>query len=62
MISTESDAVWQKCSLWLPMLHRDIHGQRLSSVGQVWRRRRPDGKWEYRQDAETFDEWSNFQW
>jgi hypothetical protein len=48
--------VWHKCRA--PLLpKRDIDGKWLEDLGQIWRRRREDGKWEYRQDPETRDHW-----
>jgi hypothetical protein len=43
------ETVWQKCD-GTPLFAR-VQGER-SPLGQMWRRR-ANGKWEYRQDAET---------
>jgi hypothetical protein len=55
--STRMDETeWHKCPT--PIIpRRTIDGRWAIEPGQTWRRKRPDGKWEYRQDAETVDEW-----
>ncbi|SMD21149.1 hypothetical protein [Rhizobium sp. RU36D] len=30
--------------------------------GQLWRRRLPNGKWEYSADPQTYEEWEDNQW
>lgn len=46
-----SETLWHKCRT--PIFpRRTIDGSRTLYVGQVWRRKR-NGEWEYRQDAET---------
>jgi hypothetical protein len=50
------EALWHKCRA--PIIpRRTIDGRWAMEPGQTWRRKRPDGKWEYRQDNETVDEW-----
>jgi hypothetical protein len=49
-------AVWHQCRN--PIIpRRTFDGKWTNLVGQTWRRQRKDGKWEYKQDAETGDEW-----
>lgn len=54
------DAYWHECNPFIPV--KTIDGKWTLSPGKIWRRKRPDGKWEYRQDEETFDEWIDRQW
>lgn len=49
------DYVWSKYDPIFRHTFR-LEGGTWSSNGQLWRCRRPDGKWEYRQDAETREE------
>lgn len=52
---------WQECNS--PLIpRRTIEGRWTYGLGKLWRRRRPDGKWEYSRDQQTFDEWSKEQW
>jgi hypothetical protein len=47
--------IWQKCFINFP--RRDINGAIIwPSLAQTWRRQ-VDGKWEYRQDEESLDDW-----
>jgi hypothetical protein len=48
--------IWHKCRSPL-FWKRTIDGGWTDIFGQTWRRRGPDGKWQYRQDEETDDEW-----
>lgn len=49
------DYFWSEVtSLWQPKV-RLIDGT-WSGNGTLWRRRRPDGVWEYQQDPETVEE------
>lgn len=51
------DALWQKCApRILPVRLTD--GGWSMPHGQLWRRKGPEG-WEYRQDAETDDEFNS---
>jgi hypothetical protein len=56
------ETIWQKCHL--PFFPRRMMDGRwtTSAGGQVWRRKRQDGKWEYQQDEETVEEWLDRQW
>jgi hypothetical protein len=50
------ECLWHKCAA--PIIpRRTINGKWAIEPGQTWRRKRPDGKWEYRQDEETVEEW-----
>ncbi len=40
---------------------RTVNGSWTIGNGQVWRRKRPDGKWEYQQDEEKFEDWTDRQ-
>lgn len=52
--------VWHKCrSPLIP--RRTVDGSWTSADGQTWRRRW-DGRWEYRQDPETWDDFERRQW
>jgi len=56
----EDQSLWHKCQA--PMLpHKTIDGDWTSDVGQTWRLRH-GGKWEYRQDPETDEDWDARQW
>jgi len=51
---------WQPFRPLVP--HRSIDGGWIGiDNGTAWRRWR-DGRWEFRQDAETLDEWRDRQW
>jgi hypothetical protein len=51
--------LWHK---WVaPFPVRLVDGSRAASAGQLWRRKRL-GRWEYRQDPETMEEWGASQW
>lgn len=52
-------ALWHKCHLVFPK--RTIDGQ-WTGVSQTWRRKRDDGKWEYRQDQPTADDFYDRQY
>lgn len=52
---------WKKCNQ--PLLPvRLVNGKWSSLNGQMWRRRKPNGKLEYQQDEETLEEFYNRQW
>ncbi|OJV11770.1 MAG: hypothetical protein BGO20_09555 [Bosea sp. 67-29] len=55
------DYLWHRYEwIWPPRL---LDGRRAQGLGQVWRRRKPDGSgWEFRQDGETPEEFSASQW
>ncbi len=56
-----NDYVWSKYDpLFQPIVR--LENGKLSGDGTLWRRRRKDGRWEYRQDPETLEEWSCRQW
>jgi hypothetical protein len=50
---------WQPCSLIFP--RRTIEGRWTLGEGQVYRRK-VDGKWQYKQDEEHYEDWLNSQW
>jgi hypothetical protein len=56
-----SDFAWHRCVL-VPLSGRDIQGNRLSPVGQVWRRLGCDGRWQYRQDEATEQDYLDNAW
>jgi hypothetical protein len=62
-VTSEKDAAWQQC---LPpvlfFLYKTIDGKRLWMAGQVWRRRGANGRWEYRQDEETEQDFIDMSW
>jgi hypothetical protein len=55
-------AIWHRCAT--PFFSRRmINGDRTEeNEKQVWRRRGPNGKWEYQQDPETAEEWTERTW
>jgi hypothetical protein len=54
-------SLWHKCrNPFIP--RRTVEGGWTNIIAQVWRRRRPDGKWEYRQDEESVESWQTRQW
>lgn len=53
-MSDEDETLWHKCSGFPP--RKTIDGKWSLFPGQLWRRKR-NGKWEYKQDQETYDEW-----
>jgi hypothetical protein len=54
-MDSEPNDVWEKCrALLIP--RRMIDGSWQTLLGQTYRRRRADGKWEYRQDPVDADE------
>lgn len=60
MLQTET--IWHKCrSPFFPRRTVD-GGWTIEHLGQLWRRKRPDGKWEYRQDDETYEDQILRQW
>lgn len=52
---------WQPFTPLLPVLYRLQNGERAAAKGQMWRRKF-NGRWQYRQDEETDDEWERRQW
>lgn len=56
---TDDESLWHKCWLILPRLL--INGKLSLGPGQVWRRK-VNGKWQYRQDEETDEEFLDRQW
>jgi hypothetical protein len=55
-LTRKDEPLWHKCVT--PLIpRRTINGKWAIEPGQTWRRKLPDGKWEYRQDDETVDEW-----
>ena len=52
-------SVWEKT--WIIFPRRTVDGQWTNSAQQVWRRK-VDGRWQYKQDAETPDQWLERQW
>lgn len=53
---TDKDLDWQQCrSPFIP--RKTVEGGWTSWMGQTWRRRDADGRWEYRQDPETMEQW-----
>lgn len=50
------ERLWHKCYGPVFPPRRSIEGKWMIGAGQVWRRR-VGGKWEYRQDEETDEEW-----
>jgi hypothetical protein len=52
--------LWEKFNPLFP--RRTITGQLTSGLSQIWRRQRPDGKWEYQQDPETYEDRESRQW
>lgn len=56
-----TDAVWTKYEPLFTPVVRLIDGS-WAGNGMLWRRRGPDGTWQYRQDPETLEEWSTRQW
>lgn len=59
-VPPDDPSLWHKWTTIFPV--RLINGKRERLVGQVWRRRGPDGRWQYKQDDETDEEWSDRQW
>jgi hypothetical protein len=54
--------LWHEC-LNPPVFARTLEGKHLAAMGKVWRRKRRDGTWEYRQDEPTDEEqWNNVAW
>jgi hypothetical protein len=61
MQDESENSLWQKCrSPFFP--RRTVDGGWTSHVGQTWRRTGPDGKWQYKQDPETWEEWDRRQY
>lgn len=57
---TDPLTLWHKIgSLLFP--RRCIDGSWTTNSRTTWRRRRPDGKWEYKQDEETAEQWMDRQ-
>ena len=57
-----TDYDWHKYGL-LSRPKVRLAGGAWSTHGQLWRRRRhQDGRWEYKQDPETMEEWEARQW
>lgn len=53
-------ATWHE---YTPFWPKRLTNGRYSFPGpQVWRRKLPNGDWEYRQDAYTLEDWLNDQW
>jgi hypothetical protein len=54
---------WEKCQPpILFFLHDTIEGKRLWMGGATYRRRAKNGRWEYRQDEETEQDWLDRAW
>lgn len=58
MVRGEDETLWHKCSSFPP--HRTIGGKWTLMPGQVWRRK-VNGKWQYKQDEETAEDWAERQ-
>jgi hypothetical protein len=57
----QNENIWHKCrSPIIPK--RTADGGWTAWLGQTWRRLRPDGRWEYSQDRQRFEDWSREQW
>jgi hypothetical protein len=60
----DSELVWHSCET--PIIpRRTVEGGWTSSKlnsGKTWRRRGHGGRWEYRQDLQSEDDWANDQW
>lgn len=53
-----NESLWHKCKEpFFP--RRTVDGGWTSAFGQTWRRRREDGRWEYKQDVETLEEFED---
>jgi hypothetical protein len=59
MSERNTNVEWQPCSLIFP--RRTIKGRWTLGEGQVYRRK-VDGKWQYKQDEEHYEDWLNSQW
>jgi len=59
--SPNGQSRWQKCRTpFIP--RRTVDGGWTSFMGQTWKRLQDDGKWEYRQDEETEEDFYHRQW
>jgi hypothetical protein len=56
MADNNNDSVWHKCEPPL-VPRRTVNGRWTISMGQTWRRRKTDGRWEYRQNDETEEQY-----
>jgi hypothetical protein len=56
-----SETIWHKTTDWTGFGFRLTDGSWSKRGGQIWRRRTSKG-WEYRQDAETEEQWQDRQW
>ncbi|MDI4231464.1 hypothetical protein OZ411_01375 [Bradyrhizobium sp. Arg237L] len=61
LLARPSDFDWHR-SVLSPLGRRDIYGNRLSPVGQVWRRLGCDGRWQYKQDEATEQDYIDNAW
>lgn len=49
--------LWHKCDPpWFATVTL-VDGTKANPGGQLWRRQRPDGAWEYQQDPESLEDW-----
>lgn len=60
---TGEDYLWHpRRSPLIPVRLTDGTLSDASSLGQLWRRRTRDGRWEFRQEEETADQYDARQW
>lgn len=52
------ETLWHKCFAWWPIRHGEDGRLFILHQGQVWRRR-IDGRWQYKQDPETLEDWED---
>lgn len=55
----QRDGLWHPCGVIWP--RSTIDGGKTAQTGTTWRRWR-NGRWEYRHEPETADEWVDRQW
>lgn len=55
------ELVWHQCDPPL-FSHRTVDGGKTVLKCPTWRRRGQGGKWEYRQEPQSFDDWESDQW
>jgi hypothetical protein len=61
LVNQGDEALWHKCHP--PIFpRRTVDEGRTWKVGQTWRRRNAEGKWEYKQDEETLQEYFDRQY
>lgn len=60
--ATPNDLIWHRAKR-VPWFHKTADGKDPEMFGQVWRRwDSKDGFWEYKQDAETLEQFGDRQW